>query len=116
VRFVIALVAILLAGCGGDQPDATARLYGVVRIGPYPGPCDIPCSRPAGGVKLVFWRPGHDRIQTTTDERGRYEVEVEPGTYRIDAPRYRRPARFYPTRVKVVTDTQLNLGIDSGRL
>jgi hypothetical protein len=116
VRNGIALVALLLSGCAGNQPDEQARLHGVVEVGPIPGPCvvDRPCSRPTGGVALVFSRPGHERIRTTTDERGRYAAKVEPGTYRIRAANYPSPASISPTTVTIVTDTRLDLSIDSG--
>jgi hypothetical protein len=116
VRTLLALVVLLLGGCTGGQANEQARLSGIVRIGPTPGPCvvDTPCSRPARGVELVFSRRGHDGVRTTSDERGRYAVTVEPGRYQILAANYPAPATLDPATVTVVADTRLNLSIDSG--
>jgi hypothetical protein len=92
-RFLVVAV-LLLSACGGDQTGEKVDLSGVVRIGPTPGPCvvDTPCSRPAGDAELEFVRPGQSTVRLTTDERGRYEVRLEPGTYQVRAVDYPLPA------------------------
>jgi hypothetical protein len=75
---------------------------------------NTPCSQPARGVELVFSRKGHDEVRATSDERGRYDVTVETGSYRIRAANYPAPAILSPPTVTVVADTRLNLSIDSG--
>jgi hypothetical protein len=116
VRILVALATALLVGCGGNQANEQASLSGIVRIGPTPGPCviGVPCSQRASGVELVFSRTGHDGVRTTSDERGRYTVTVEPGSYRISAANYPAPATLSPQTVTVVADARLNLSIDSG--
>jgi hypothetical protein len=116
VRTVLALTALLLAGCAGSASDGRARVSGLVTIGPTPGPCvaGTPCWRPAGGVELVFSRPAHEPGRATTDKRGHYELDLEPGTYRVRAPKYAAPAVLHPATVTVERDMRLNIAIDSG--
>jgi hypothetical protein len=116
VRRALLLTALLLAGCAGSESDGKARVSGLVRIGPTPGPCvgGTPCSQPARGVKLVFSRAAHDPVRATTDERGHYELDLEPGTYRVGAPKYASPATLHPATAKVEKDMQLNISIDTG--
>ena len=118
-RFIL-LAVLLLSGCGGeqsgDQAGDTAELSGVVMIGPTPGPCmaDTPCSRPVGNAELEFVRSGRAAVLVTTNEQGRYKVQLEPGTYRVRAADYPLPATIQPTTVTVEDDAQLNIEIDSG--
>jgi hypothetical protein len=65
-------------------------------------------------VKLVFSRPAHDPAHVTTNERGKYELDLESGTYRVRAPRYAAPAVVRPAIVKVEKDMRLNISIDAG--
>lgn len=62
----------------------------------------------------MFSRKGHDDVRATSDERGRYAVTVEPGSYGIRAANYPTPATLSPPTVTVEADTGLNLSIDSG--
>jgi hypothetical protein len=116
VRTVLALTALLLAGCAGSESDGRARVTGLVTVGPTPGPCVVgtPCWRPAVGLKVVFSRHAYEPARATTDERGHYELDFEPGTYRIRAPKYAAPAVLHPAIVKVERDMRLNISIDSG--
>jgi hypothetical protein len=116
VKASIALAVLFLAACSGGQPDANARLTGIVRIGPIPGPCvvDQPCSRPAPGVTLVFSSGSNEPVSATSDAKGRYEVQLEPGRYRIRAVSHPSPASLEPTSVAIEGDRQLDFAIDSG--
>ena len=119
-RFLMVAALVLLTGCGGEQASEqstdSAELSGVVMIGPTPGPCkaDEPCSRPAGDVGLQFVRSGEVVASVTTDEQGRYDVQLEPGTYLVRAPDYPLPATIQPATVTVEDDARLNIEIDSG--
>ena len=119
-RFLMVAALVLLAGCGGDQSSDRssdrAELSGLVMIGPTGGPCKAnePCSRPADDVELEFVRSGQVIASVTTDEQGRYEVQLEPGTYLVRAVDYPLPATIQPTTVTVEDDARLNIEIDSG--
>ena len=117
-RFLL-LAVLVLSGCGGDSGDRSsdrAELSGLVMIGPTPGPCmaNEPCSRPAGDVELEFVRSGQVVASVTTDEQGRYEVQLEPSTYLVRAVDYPSPATILPATVTVEDDARLNIEIDSG--
>jgi hypothetical protein len=119
-RFLIVAALVLLTGCGGEQSSGrssdSAELSGVVMIGPTPGPCKAnePCSRPAGDVDLEFVRSGQVVASDTTDEQGRYNLQLELGTYLVRAPAYPLPATIQPATVTVEDDARLNIEIDSG--
>jgi hypothetical protein len=116
VRTFLVLSVFLLAGCSADGRREEVRVSGLVRIGPTPGPClaGTPCFHLAGGVRLVFSRPEHAPVRATSDRRGRYEVSLVPGTYRIRAANYPAPATILPATVTVESHRRLNLSIDSG--
>ena len=118
-RFIL-LAVLVLSGCGGDQSSDRssdrAELSGLVMIGPTPGPCmaNEPCSRPADDVELEFVRSGQVVASVTTDEQGRYKVQLEPSTYLVRAVDYPLPATIQPATVTVEDDARLNIEIDSG--
>ena len=118
-RFIL-LAVLVLSGCGGDQSSDRssdrAELSGLVMIGPTGGPCmaNEPCSRPADDVELEFVRSGQVVASVTTDGQGRYEVQLEPGTYMVRAVDYPLPATIQPMTVTVDNDARLNIEIDSG--
>jgi hypothetical protein len=68
------------------QP-ADAVLMGTVEAGPlYPLTMpDRPNSRPVPGALVEALHDGNVVAATTTDEAGRYELSVHPGTYLIRA-------------------------------
>ncbi len=119
-RFLVLAALVLLTGCGGEQSSGrssdSAELSGVVMIGPTPGPCmaNSPCTRPAGDVELAFATSGQVVARTTTDEQGRYNVRLAPGTYLVRAVDYPLPATIQPATVTVEGDTRANIEIDSG--
>ncbi len=90
-RFVCLIVlAELLVACGSQQPAAGAHaslVTGTVAAGPVsplarPGK---PATRPVPGAAVEALR-GSDVVAVThTDEAGRYELMLHPGTYLIRA-------------------------------
>jgi hypothetical protein len=109
------VVALVFAGCSSDSHQEV-RLAGTVVTGPWPGPCVArsPCSRPAGNVELVFSRSGVTAARVTTDQRGRYVVMLERGSYRVTGPDFSRVSRLFPATVTLVEDTRRNFSIDVG--
>ena len=76
-----------LAACGGQSSGRAvdAGLSGVVRVQPATPTChrDMPCSRPARGVTLVFLQEGSRIASATTDKRGRYRIRLARGRYQV---------------------------------
>jgi hypothetical protein len=63
----------------------TSGLQGVVTRGPTQPVCRVgtPCSAPAVGVELQFWRRGRLVSDVRTGDAGRYAVRLAPGTYTV---------------------------------
>lgn len=76
--------ASLAVGCGGS-PRPASGIRGLVLRGPTRPVCQVgqSCEAPAPGLTLVFSRPGHGSVRTTTGPDGRYRVELAPGTYAV---------------------------------
>jgi hypothetical protein len=107
---LLAVVALaLLAACGegpagSDGPLGTIR--GSVLLAPT---CPVettesPCpGRPLGGVSVrVVDDEGEVHASAVSDDDGRFEMDVTPGTYLLTASIRQDPARsVQPTRVEV---------------
>jgi hypothetical protein len=65
---------------------ALVLLHGSVTVGPTTPVCrvGIPCSKPASGIVLTFRRPGRI-VNVKTDTRGRYQVRLAAGSWRVQA-------------------------------
>jgi hypothetical protein len=105
-----AILALVLAASG---------LHGVVMRGPTQPVCQVgqPCSAPAVGVKLAFWRRGVAVARVRTGARGAYVVRLRPGIYTVHvtpAPPLGRGIE--PVRVNVVRGVigRVNFFIDTG--
>jgi carboxypeptidase family protein len=88
-RFILPIiVTALIAACGSVRPAAdrpTSLVTGIVAAGPVsPGARPtVPASRAVPGVIVEALR-GNQVIATAyTDEAGRYELRLQPGTYLI---------------------------------
>jgi len=84
------IVAALLVACGSQRPGAgppAALVTGMVAAGPIsPGAWpSVPTTRVVPGATVEALR-GNQVIATAyTDEAGRYELRLQPGTYVIRA-------------------------------
>lgn len=118
------MLALLLVGCArGDQrgsgPIGTIR--GTVLLSPT---CPVeqvssPCPpRPLPGVHVrVVDVHGHVRASTVSDDDGRFEIDVGPGSYLLAASIEQDAARsVMPTRVEVVSGevVRADVLVDSG--
>jgi hypothetical protein len=88
---VVLLVLLLLTACasdGGDEAASSSGVRGQVLLGPT---CPVvqegsPCpNEPVGGVEVRALTDGEAIAQTTSDENGRFELELPPGRYTLEA-------------------------------
>lgn len=93
-RLVLGLAsALTLAGCGAAGPGG--GLFGTVYVSPATPVCrtGTSCTRPARDFRLVFTR-GDQQTVATTDQRGRYRIELAAGRYTL-------PKKVSPHRILV---------------
>jgi hypothetical protein len=85
------LVLLLLTACasdGGDEAASSSGVRGQILLGPT---CPVvqegsPCpNEPVGGVEVRALTDGEAIAQTTSDENGRFELELPPGRYTLEA-------------------------------
>lgn len=117
--FVVALVLAVLALIEAVSESATASgLRGLVTLSPTRPVCieELPCSKPAAGVVLVFRRDGGSVTRVTTRPDGTYRVLLRPGRYTVVAPRYRFGSGIAPHEVRVPRGrvAHLDFEIDTG--
>jgi carboxypeptidase family protein len=82
------VIAELMVACGSQHPSArpaTSAVTGMVAAGPVspvarPGQ---PATHPVRGAIVEALRGGHVVAVTHTDNAGRYELSLPPGTYVI---------------------------------
>jgi hypothetical protein len=115
--------ALLLAAataataCGGGASATSARLRGTVVRGPIAPVCRTgqSCSKPAAKTLLLLTRSGRPTVRVRTDARGRYSVEIEPGTYRVTIPRSEgRSIEPRVARVAAGNTRRVDFRIDTG--
>ena len=85
------LVLLLLTACasdGGDEAASSSGVRGQVLLGPT---CPVvqqgsPCpDEPVGGAVVRALSDGEAIAQTTSGEDGRFELELPPGRYTLEA-------------------------------
>jgi hypothetical protein len=85
------LVLLLLTACasdGGDEAASSSGVRGQVLLGPT---CPVeqegsPCpDEPVGGVEVRALTDREAIAQTTSGEDGRFELELPPGRYTLEA-------------------------------
>lgn len=85
------LVLLLLTACasdGGDEAASSSGVRGQILLGPT---CPVvqegsPCpDEPVGGVEVRALTDGETIAETTSGEDGRFELELPPGRYTLEA-------------------------------
>lgn len=85
------LVVLLLTACasdGGDEAASSSGVRGQVLLGPT---CPVvqegsPCpDEPVGGVEVRALTDGETIAETTSGGDGRFELELPPGRYTLEA-------------------------------
>ena len=110
--------AVVLAGSAAARTSSSG-LWGVVMRGPTTPVCtaEEPCSAPAKGVTLVFWRNGQPVGRATTNADGRYRLALGPGVYSVHTGTAQSIGRrLEPTRAQVLSGRykRLDFSIDTG--
>jgi hypothetical protein len=91
LSLVSLLVLLLLTACasdGGDEAASSSGVRGQVLLGPT---CPVvkegsPCpDEPLGGVEVRTLADGETIAETTSGEDGRFELELPPGRYTLEA-------------------------------
>jgi hypothetical protein len=105
VRILFLIVGASLAVTFGGAAAAQngTGLYGVVVISPAYPVCEegAPCTRPAGGVVLQFFRGGHKVAATRTRANGTFRLALTPGKYVVSTPLPKRVSRLNPRTATV---------------
>jgi hypothetical protein len=122
-RFIVLIVLVeLMVACGSQQPTTGSRgslIVGTVTAGPIVPVERVgrPNTRPLPGATVEALRGSDVVAVTRSDDRGRYELTVRPGTYLIRA---KPPGRFLGKNpVKTVTTSAgetltVNFLLDTG--
>ena len=121
--FALLLFALLLVACGTEQTSDSelGTIRGRVLLAPtcpveqVSSPC--PPRRLSDVVVRVVDARGRVLATTTSNDAGRFEVEVRPGSFLLTGSIEQDPARSVrPARVQVVagTVTRANVLVDSG--
>jgi hypothetical protein len=114
MRYVgVLAVTFALAGAAAGQ-TVRSGLYGTVMRGPITPVCvaEQPCSEPAAGAQLVFWRNGTAVARTTVATDGSYRLHLAAGLYTVRASQ----KRLEPVTARVIAGRMLRLdfSIDTG--
>ena len=101
------------------SPTPTTGLRGIVLRGPITPVCrvEVPCDAPFS-ADFSIDRNGRVVSQFRSDQDGRFEVALEPGTYRI-VPASNAPIMFPASQAKTVDVltsgfTEIRLTFDTG--
>jgi hypothetical protein len=117
----LVVVAGLVVACGSQRPAAgppASLVTGTVAAGPItplarPG---MPDTRAVPGLAVEALRGNQVRATAQTDEHGRYELRLQPGTYLIRAQSDKYLSRQASKTVTLSTGQKLtvNLVFDTG--
>jgi hypothetical protein len=92
VKRLVALCAgALVITAAAAATSGGTGLYGKAIISPASPVCQegVPCSKPAKGFRLRFFRGTTHVADARTDAAGRFRIALAPGIYRIGAPTLR---------------------------
>jgi hypothetical protein len=113
----VMIAVLLLAGCGSTAGSQDSGIRGAALLFPS---CPVePCDQGADPAfykgTFVVRKDGVAVAQVQTDERGRFEVELDPGRYVVESTENGLPL-LKPVDVVVHEGdfTHITLGFDSG--
>jgi hypothetical protein len=114
MRSLAVLASALVFGGLASAATVSSGLYGTVERGPVTPVCvaEQPCSAPAVGAVLTFWRNGSLVGRTTVTSDGSYRVHLSAGLYAVRATQ----KRIEPTTVRVIGRrmVRVDFSIDTG--
>jgi hypothetical protein len=119
-RFALVLVAVALASCGGaGAGDGTSGIRGQALAGPQ---CPVetqasPCPpAPYKGTVIATDVESGAEYTVDTDEDGRFELPLEPGTYEVSIVSETSPPFAKPQTVTVEPGsfTVITVSVDTG--
>jgi hypothetical protein len=121
VKRIVAAAAVTLAACGGAGvgDDTGSGIRGRARAGPQ-CPVEVagsPCpDLPWQGTVVATSEASGDEFTVATDAEGRFELPLEPGTYRVTIASETPPPFAKPQTVVVEsgTFTEIVVSVDTG--
>ena len=118
LRLVIVAVALVSTPASIGVAASSTVVRGIVVRSPTAPVCvEVrPCSAPLPGATIVFSRDGSDVVRVVTNSRGRFVVELAPGTYGVRIPGRGPLARLSPRSVRIRTQARamLRFVLDTG--
>jgi hypothetical protein len=119
-RFVLVLIAVALASCGGaGAGDDTSGIRGRALSGPQ-CPVEVqgsPCpDLPYEGTVVATDTETGEGFTVETDAQGRFELPLEPGTYEVSIVSESSPPFAKPQTVTVDPGsfTEIVVAVDTG--
>jgi hypothetical protein len=119
-RFVLVLVAVTVASCGGaGAGDGTSGIRGRALSGPQ-CPVEIqgsPCpDLPYEGTVIATDSDTCEEFTVETDSQGRFELSLEPGTYEVSIASESSPPFAKPQTVTVKPGSfaEIVVSVDTG--
>jgi Carboxypeptidase regulatory-like domain len=119
-RFALVLALVAVASCGGDGAgDGTSGIRGRAFSGPH---CPVASEGSAcpdlhwRGTVVATDRQTGEAFTVETDEDGRFELPLEPGTYEVSIESESSPPFAKPQTVVVEPDafTEITVAVDTG--
>jgi hypothetical protein len=112
--FLLIPVAVALVWCGASAATLRSGAYGTVTRGPITPVCSAeqPCSGPATGAVLTFFKGGQQSAKVTVGNAGAYRIRLAPGLYTVRS----SMRRLTPVTVRISPGrmTKVDFSIDTG--
>ena len=107
-------VAAALVWCGASTATLRSGAFGTVTRGPITPVCSAeqPCSGPATGAVLTFFKGGQQAAKVTVGAAGTYRVRLAPGLYSVRS----TGRRLTPVTIRISSGRMIraDFAIDTG--